>query len=242
LRRSVKIFPTPLNLAESFAVYMTGLINKSVRLKQTFSVALSGGSTPELLFTLLGENFSGSVPWEYVHFFWGDERCVPPGDPESNFRLAKIRFFDKIKIPPQNIHRIKGEEEPSKEAIRYSFEISDRLRERDGLPVFDLIILGLGEDGHTASIFPQQSLLITSGNICEVAVHPVSFQRRITITCKTINNASVVTFLVTGKSKADIVEKILHNLPSALNFPASHIVPVYGEVVWFIDENAASLL
>ena len=116
------------------------------------------------------------------------------------------------------------------------------MAERDGFPVFDLVILGLGEDGHTASIFPGHLDLFASDKICVVAVHPVTKQQRVTLTGKVINNAEVVAFLVTGRKKAAIVEKIIHKDPSALIFPAFYVMPVYGDLIWFIDEEAGSLL
>ena len=239
---TVKIFHTPYIVAENLAGYLVNMINVSAKLQKPFSLALPGGSTPELLFTSLGDNFSKSVPWQYVHLFWGDERCVPPDSTESNYGMAKRSFIDKINIPESNIHRIKGEDEPGKESLRYSGEIAGCLAERGGLPVFDLIILGLGEDGHTASIFPGHTEILYSGRICEVAVHPVTGQKRVTLTGKILNNAHVVAFLVTGKKKAVTVAGIMNNSPSDLNAPASCIVPVYGELIWFLDKEAGSLL
>lgn len=240
--KSVKIFATPYELAEKFADELVRMITESARKKKFFSVALSGGSTTELLFSLLGDHFSKSVPWEFVHFFWGDERCVSPDNPESNYGMTRRKLLEKINIPSSNIHRIRGEDDPEKEASRYSEEISDYTGKRNGLPLFNLVILGLGEDGHTASIFPENKELLNSDKICEVAVHPLTLQKRITLTGRVINNADSVNFLVTGAKKADIVEKIIKKNPIALNFPASFIVPVYGELRWLIDKEAGRLL
>lgn len=238
----IKIFQTPYELAEAFAEELIGLINDAAKKKRPFTVALSGGSTPELLFTILGDHYSNSADWKFAHFFWGDERCVPPDNIESNFGMTNKTFFLKAAIPELNIHRIFGENAPEDEAIRYSEEISAFTRKRDGLPLFDMIILGLGEDGHTASIFPGHHGLLVSDKICEVAIHPLTSRKRITITGKVINNAGSVTFLVTGKRKAEIVEKILSNASSSYLFPASYIVPVEGELKWYLDVEAGSLL
>lgn len=238
MENSIKIFSTPYELAEKFAEDLISMIKESARKGNHLSVALSGGSTPELLFSLLGDHFSKSAPWENVHFFWGDERCVPPENPESNFGVAYRRFFKKISIPPENIHRILGEEDPEKEASRYSEEITDNTMNRDSLPLFDLIILGMGEDGHTASIFPGRLELFRSDKICEVAKHPVTLQKRITLSGRVINNADSVVFLVTGKRKADIVKSILKGGETAKNLPASYIVPVYGQLSWYFDKDA----
>jgi 6-phosphogluconolactonase len=242
LDKSVKIFSTPYLLAERFAEELVTMITGSEKLMPPLTVALSGGSTPELLYSVIGDHFSKSAKWENVQFFWGDERCVPPESRESNFGMTQKTLLEKISIPSVNIHRIRGEDDPAGEAIRYSGEIEQYTRKRDGMPVFDLIILGLGEDGHIASIFPSENILMQSDRICEVASHPVSKQKRITLTGRIINNAEKVAFLVTGRKKADIVNKILKKGPSVQNYPASWIVPVYGELMWFLDKEAASLL
>lgn len=238
----VKIFPSHFELAEKFAEEMVKMMTESAKNSEHFTVALSGGSTPELLFDILGEKFSESVPWEYVHFFWGDERCVPPDSRESNYGMAFRKFLSRIKIPSPNIHRIKGEEKPYNEAIRYSEEISHWCKKRDGIPLIDLVVLGLGEDGHTASIFPGHIELMNSEKICAATFHPVTLQQRITITGRVINNAKAVTFLVSGIKKENIVKKIFEKNRQALNYPASFIVPVYGQLSWFIDKEAAHLL
>jgi 6-phosphogluconolactonase len=239
--RSVRIFSTPYELAEKFAEEMVSMIAGTEKNNSLITIALSGGSTPELLYSVIGDHFSKSVNWQNVHFFWGDERCVPPDNPESNFGMTERSLFRKINIPSDNIHRIRGESDPAEEVSRYSLEIEEYSRKRDGLPVFDLVILGLGEDGHTASIFPSDIALMESESYCEVAYHPSGMQRRITLTGRIINNADRVTFLVTGRKKAEIVEKILNKRSSGQNLPASLIVPVYGELTWLLDKEAASL-
>jgi 6-phosphogluconolactonase len=242
LEKTVKIFTSPYELAMSFAEELVHTINESLKIQKYFTIALSGGSTPELLFKILSDKYAKKVPWQFVHFFWGDERCVQPTDPESNYGMTFRVLLSRIRIPKKNIHRIKGEDDPLQEAVRYSDEISRFTEKRDGWPRFDLVLLGLGEDGHTASVFPGNTRLIESDKICEVAVHPVSGQKRITITGRVINNAHQVTFLVTGRKKAEVVEKILKNIPPVKNYPASFIVPVYGSLSWFLDQEAACLL
>lgn len=237
-----KIFPTPYRLAERFAEELVSKVLESSEKRKIFTVALSGGSTPELLFSLLGDHFSDAAPWEYLHIFWGDERCVAPDSQESNYGMARRKWLDKIDIPSVNVHRIRGEEDSANEALRYSHEISGFTESRDGFPAFDLIVLGLGEDGHTASIFPGHSDLFKSDKICEVAIHPVTFQKRITLTGRVLNNAASVVFLVTGRKKSEIVENIISKSALALNYPASCIVPVYGDLNWYFDEEASSLL
>jgi 6-phosphogluconolactonase len=242
LDKVVKIFETPYMLAEEFALEFSNMINESAGKNEMFTVALSGGSTPEMLFTLLSENYAKSVFWKFVRIFWVDERCVPPDDSESNYGMTFRKLLCNIDIPSTNIHRIKGEGDPENEVLRYSEEISKYTDKRDGMPLFDLIILGLGEDGHTASIFPGNRDLIISDKICDVTVHPVTMQKRITLTARAINNADSVAFLVTGNKKKKIVEKIFKKRMDAQNLPACYIVPIYGRLSWFLDREAGSLL
>jgi 6-phosphogluconolactonase len=241
LKKEIKIFSSPIELAENFARELVRMIIVSADKKKTFTIALSGGTTPKILYSVLGNHFSDSISWKSVHFFWGDERCVPPEDPESNFGMAKRILFDKIRIPSANIHRIMGEKDPSKEATRYSNEIAGHTRERRGSPVFDMIILGLGDDGHTASIFPANCELLKSKHICEVSVNPKSLQKRITITGIVINNAENVVFIVTGENKAEMVSAIINNT-SAVNYPAARIEPKNGILKWYLDIAAGKMI
>ena len=207
-----------------------------------FDVALSGGKTPRLLFKKLAETSNTEVNWNRIHFWWGDERCVPPESDESNFKLAFDHFFSKISIPAENIHRINGENNPEKEAERYSHEIKQNLNFRGEWPVFDLIILGLGDDGHTASIFPDQLELVDEPRICVHTVHPLSGRGRITLTGKVLNNASRIFFLVTGESKSMRISEIMNNNEAAKLLPAYYILPANGSLIWFLDEDAARLI
>ena len=237
-----KIFRTPSELAEAFAKELAEKINVVGKSGLPFTLAVSGGNTPRLLFSILAEKYCTSVDWGTVHFFWVDERCVPPDDPESNYGMTKQILLDKINIPSCNIHRIRGEDDPVKETERYSHEILMQIRTKDMLPVFDLIILGIGDDGHTASIFQDNLNLIDSEKICEVAVHPVSGQKRITLTGKVINNADFVTFLATGQNKARIIEEIYKKKAQYMNYPATSIAPLHGGINWLLDEKAGELI
>jgi 6-phosphogluconolactonase len=242
LNKIVKIFPNPLALAETFAGELAEMVIESAKRKRSSTIALSGGSTPELLFSVLGEHYNNSIPWKYVHFFWGDERCVSQDDKESNYGMTKRYLLDKIDIPSSNIHRIRGEDDPEKEVLRYSDEINDFVSKKDGIPIFDLVILGLGEDGHTASIFPNQKILLNAEQICAIAIHSGSGQKRITLTGRIICNAAFVVFMVTGKKKAEVVEKILKDKNGSEYYPASHIVTDNGILQWLLDADAGSLL
>lgn len=208
--------------------------------QEQFNIALSGGSTPKIIFEELSKNYKDKFDWNEIHFYWGDERCVPPDDTESNYGMTKKYLLDHINIPRENIHRIKGENDPVIEAERYSDEIKILVNSKNGLPNFDLVMLGLGEDGHTASIFPDQMNLLHSEKICEVATHPSTGQKRITLTGKVINNSRAVTFLVTGERKSETLNKVLKGKDERL--PATYIQPFNGSLKYFVDESAARLL
>ena len=239
MKRQYKIYSGPASLAEAFAEELINEMRQAAENKTPFTLALSGGSTTGILYSVLAEKYRRAVDWNYVHFFWGDERCVPPDHPESNFGAASSLFLGRIEIPETNIHRIRGEADPAVEALRYSGEIIANTRSFEGLPVFDHIILGMGEDGHTVSIFPSDSGSFFSDKICEVATHPVSGQKRVTITGKVINSSDAVTFLVTGHSKAGMIEQIFK---TNREFPASLVLPANGRITWLLDEEAASFL
>jgi 6-phosphogluconolactonase len=237
-----KIFSSPEELADYFAGELIVRIKAAEKEKKPLAIAISGGNTPKLLFSVLGEKYSSSVDWSFVKFFWVDERCVPPDDPESNFGMTEKILLDKIEIPSGNVFRIIGEDDPSKEALRYSAVIERYTRSKRNIPVFDIVILGMGDDGHTASIFPGNERLLSSDKICETAVHPLSGQRRITITGKVINNSDEIFFLVTGNKKSQIVNDIFRNSSVSGIFPAAHIKSVNGKTRWLLDNDAAKFI
>jgi 6-phosphogluconolactonase len=237
----IKLSRTAAETARDLADDLATSIRKRTSNGEISTVALSGGSTPAMLFTELASRYKTEIDWNMVHFFWGDERCVPPDSPESNYGNAAKLLFGRIEIPDRNIHRIRGEEDAEKEAERYSREIASVCSIHNKLPVFDFVILGLGEDGHTASIFPGSAKSFSSSRVCEVAVHPGSGQRRITITGSVINNAAEVIFMVTGPSKAEIVSHVIES-PGISEYPSAYVEPVNGTLKWFLDLGASSRL
>jgi len=237
MKDKIRIFETPEKLAEAFAEYFSARVSESDR----YNIALSGGTTPKIIFQVLAEQYKDKIDWAKVHFYWGDERCVAPESDESNYGMTKSVLFDKIYIPQENIHRIIGEGTSEKEAERYSDLLKKNLPSQNGFPQFDFIMLGLGEDGHTASIFPDRLDLFESDVICEAVEKPVTLQKRITITGNVINNSKVTAFFVTGVSKSKIINSILKENKNK-QFPASFVDPKHGELLWFLDSQAASLL
>lgn len=193
-----------------------------------------------VVFEELAENYREEIPWNRVHLYWGDERCVPPTHADSNYGMTFKHLLSRIVIPESNVHRIRGEDPPAEEALRYSGVLGDQLPKKYRNPHFDLVILGLGEDGHTASVFPHQMELWDAAGYCEVASHPQSGQQRITITGKVINNAANIAFLVTGAGKAGKVQEILQQKGPFESYPASRVIPRSGNLLWFLDKEAAS--
>ena len=238
----IRIFKTPLILAESFAAEFKNICEESISKTGRINIAISGGNTPKLLFEILAEKFKDKIEWDKVNIYWADERCVPPDNDGSNFGMTGKFLFSKILIPEGNIHRIYGENVPAVEAVRYADEIKNNLKQRNEIPKFDLILLGMGDDGHTASIFPDQMDLLNSDNVCAVVFHPESGQKRITLTGKVINNADKIYFLVTGKSKAEVMKEILEKKNGYLKYPAAHIQTNNNYTFWNLDKEAAGLL
>ena len=234
----LKIYKDKQEVAEQFSSYFVDKLKDS----DTFHVALSGGSTPKIVFDVLADNFADKVDWSKVHFYWGDERCVPPSDNESNYKMTLEHLFSKIEVPEENINRILGEKDPGGEALRYANLLEIDLDRVAGVPQFDLVILGMGDDGHTASIFPDEIELWDAADHCVVATHPDSGQKRVSINGKVINTAKEVAFLVTGASKAEKVKAVVQKTKGSEAYPASLVNPASGNLIWFLDQAAASKL
>ncbi len=240
LKDNVFVYRGPEEVSGALAKFLVETINESISTEGICTVALSGGSTPKTLFRVLAGKYRGSVDWSSVGFFWVDERCVPPDDPESNYGMTMENLLGRIVIHPSCIHRIIGENDPDREAVRYSGEIRKFVHSRDGLPCFDIILLGVGEDGHTASIFPGSEELFLDKRICVSATHPVTGQRRITITGKVINNGSCVVILAAGRGKSAIIGEVLGAKRAGTGYPVGRVSPEKGILLWYLDSEAAS--
>ena len=237
----VRTFSSTENIADHFA----NILYRAVVSAGTWhmvSVALSGGSTPRAIYSYLASLKGNLLAWHRIRLFWGDERCVVPESPESNYRMAKESLLDHISIPESGIFRIKGEREPLSEADSYAETVSGLLPHENHIPRFDIVMLGLGEDGHTVSIFPDNILLFHSDKLFEATENPYSGQQRITATGKLINQAAMVVFIVTGRSKAGIAASVIEKRGDWEKYPASLVQPVNGELLWLLDEEAASEL
>ena len=241
MSHSVRVFQTPDEMAQNFATILIKDLDR-VEPDHFYTIALSGGSTPLHLFSYLSEKYTDRISWEKLLVFWGDERCVPPDDSESNYRMAYENLLQNVPIPDANIFRIRGEDDPATEARQYSDLVSSVVPFYNGTPQFDLMLLGLGNDGHTASIFPSAISLFNSPRLFDVAVKPEDNQKRITATGRIINNASKVWFMVTGKGKAEIISRIIEQRSGFEKYPASLVNPASGHLVWLLDKAAAGNL
>ncbi|TNC79621.1 MAG: 6-phosphogluconolactonase [Oleiphilus sp.] len=234
----MRIFESSQQLVASLA----DELQKLSELKRTMHIALSGGSTPKRWFDFMAATaFRETIDWQHLHFWWGDERCVGPEHEESNFGEADRRLFQKIQVTEENLHRIHGESDPQQESERLTAEMKKHLPLVNGLPQFDWVLLGIGEDGHTASLFPHQ-YDPDSREVALVAQHPESGQARISISAAVIENARRVSYLVLGASKQSIVKTVLESPELAQELPAARIRSQEGTTEWLLDAEAAALL
>lgn len=211
----------------------------ALQAKERFAVALSGGSTPRALYQLLADT---PLAWENIHLFWGDERCVPPDHADSNYRMTAESLLNRIAIPPENIHRIQGELPPEEAALRYEDELRRFFADA---PRFDLILLGLGDDGHTASLFPDSPALHERTRWVAAVPHaapPLPLVPRVTLTLPVLNAARQVLFLVSGAGKAQRLAEVLRAPTASPLLPASMVRPGHGDILWMMDQPAAALL
>lgn len=232
--KSIRVFQDSEAMSNELARCWHDQANQAANNQDEFSVVISGGSTAPILYGKLAEpEWQSRISWSVVHIFFADERCVPPDNEESNYKNIYNSLLRHIPIPKENIHRIKSEEDPKKEALRYAKEIQHHLN-RKKTKLFDWVLLGIGEDGHTASLFPGQCTL-DSTNFCETTRHPDTGQPRITITPIAINNSARIIYHVIGDRKSEIVSKLTNCPSSKTNYPVSKIS---GEL--FLDKKAAS--
>ncbi len=232
-------------LAERAAEYFTMHINEAVQARGIARIAISGGTTPKHAFEALAKRSrnDGGIPWEKVQLFWVDERCVPPDNAESNFRMTRETMLDAIPLPPDNVFRIQGELPPEEAAARYESVIREEFRlEGAETPRFDVIHLGMGDDGHTASLFPHTEALHELGRIAVANHVPQKEAWRVTLTWPVINNGRHVFFLVEHESKAQVVADVFHGKYDPESQPAQLIRPRDGVVELLLDQAAAAKL
>jgi 6-phosphogluconolactonase len=226
---TIKSYPTAKETAQSLATFLKDKINAS----NTFYLAISGGSTPKMLFEAMTA-IKVEITWRKLHLFWVDERCVAPEHEESNYRMTFENLLSNVPLPEDNIHRMKGELTPEEGLVDYQKDI-DGLPKAKGLPQFDLIILGMGDDGHTASIFPPSKELITVESDLAIGTNPYSGQKRLTLTGRTIKNATKLIFHVTGANKAQVLDEILNEKGKFKDYPSFYFK---DDAEWWLDDAA----
>ncbi len=239
---NISVFDTPEHLAlaaaERFVEYGSELQGDL----DQFSVALAGGKTPLRVYELLAtEGFKNRIDWPQVYLFFSDERCVPPDHPDSNYAMASESLISKVPIPASNVHRIIGEGNANRNAQAYENQLRAFFAAQPS-PRFDLVLLGMGEDGHTASLFPQSAALRETGRWVVATRNEQSGQDRITLTVPVFNQARRVLVLVTGEKKAQRLKEVMRPEPGSERLPVQAIAPVAGMLEWLVDAEAASLL
>jgi 6-phosphogluconolactonase len=235
---------TPQDLFQAAADEVIRAATDAVAQRGRFTIALSGGSTPRNLYTLIAANASAGLPWDQMFFFWGDERHVPPDDPDSNYRMAKESLLSKIPVPPANIFRIPAENpdaaaaaEIYEQTLRKFFAVAP-----GEFPRFDLILLGMGPDGHAASLFPETAALQEKSRLVVANWVEKLGTSRITFTLPLLNAARRVAFLVSGTDKAAALHEVLEGNAPADKYPSKLVQPTEGKLIWFVDRAAASEL
>jgi 6-phosphogluconolactonase len=245
----IQTFPTPDALADAVARHIVSCAGEAISIAGRFTFALAGGSTPRAAYSRLATRDSRlKVDWQRTHVLWGDERCVPPDDPQSNYRMAQETLLDRVPILAENIHRIRGEDDPEQAAAEYERGLRGLLpREQHPHPErsegsLDLVLLGLGDDGHTASLFPGQAAVHETERWVVAVPAPTGNIWRVTLTPAVLNLAKNVTFIVSGASKAPRLEQVLQGPFTPDLLPAQAIRPIHGRLTWMVDEAAAGRL
>jgi 6-phosphogluconolactonase len=237
----IRVLAAPAELFAAAAGAFVEVAQAAVTERGSCQVALAGGSTPRALYALLADSGAKGIPWPSIGWFWGDERCVPPTHPDSNFRMAHDALLSKVPVAASAIHRIEAERaDPAGAAAAYERTLRAELgAPAPELPRFDLVLLGMGADGHTASLFPGSSALAERSRLVAATVEPRSGTSRITLTLPVLNAAATVLFLVSGPDKRAAVQAVLGAHAAASALPASLVRPTDGRLLWLLDEAAA---
>ncbi len=236
----IKVFKDIGELSQYAADLFIHIANESIKERGRFLVSLAGGGTPMRLYEILGAWSPDKVDWARVHFFWGDERCVPVDDAGNSYGQTKKILFDKI--GGTNIHRILSELTPDEAAKKYAQTLKQFAEPPLDWPRFDLVLLGMGDDGHTASLFPGSLMKVDSPTLAVTANYQDRPANRVTLTPQVFNSARNIVFLVTGISKAETLVNVLSDEHKPDIYPAQRINPQDGQLTWFVDEAAASKL
>ena len=237
----VRIFKDNLTLSVAAAEIFIAAAAEAIRSRGRFMAALSGGSTPSRLYHLLAnEPYRSRIEWLKTFIFWSDERCVPPGDEGSNYHQAYEILLKHVSIPDENVQRIKGEFEPAKASNDYAQTLKRFAAPGLDWPRFDLVLLGMGADGHTASLFSGSQVEVSSPTQAVTANYQDRPAKRVTLTSPVFNSARMIILLVTGADKAETISKVLGDVSMPEQYPAQRLHPADGQVIWLVDDAAAS--
>ncbi len=241
-----RILATPAATAEAAAELFADAVVKAAQARGVARVAISGGTTPKAMFALLADAsqpFAKQVPWDKLELFWVDERCVPPDDAESNYRMTREALLSKVPLAAERVHRMEGELEPEVAAARYEAAIRNGFKlEGAETPTFDLVLLGMGDDGHTASLFPHTEALDEMSHIVVANYVPQKDTWRITLTWPVINQARQVAFLIEGAGKAQVLHDVLLGAYEPERYPSQIIRPASRRLTFLLDAAAAAKL
>ena len=236
----ITVYPDHQSFVDGAAAFIAGLAAESIAARGRFTIALAGGGTPRPIYArLAAADHAAHIDWGKVHVFFSDERCVPPDDAASNYRMAREALLDHVPLPPDNIHRMRGEEDPALAALAYEQDLQ-RLFRTSVVPAFDLICLGMGDDGHTASLFPGTAALRERERWVVAQYVAVARAWRVTFTATLINAARHVAFLVEGAGKSETLRRVLEGAYQPDVLPAQLIQPISGQTHWFVDAAAAA--
>jgi 6-phosphogluconolactonase len=241
MKSDVRVFADVNELSLRAAEAAVRTINESVRNIGSFSIALSGGNTPRTFYRMLSSKFRDQIPWTKVQVFWGDERYVPLGDPRSNYRLATEILLDAVPCPNGNVHPMPTEL-PDPDVAAREYEKTLRSYFSKDWPHFDLVLLGLGEEGHTASLFPGSPALNETKRWVVAVKAPAEPRLRLTLTLPALTDAANIYFLVAGSNKAQALHHVLNGPPDPKDYPASGVRLAHGTVIWWVDREAAALV
>ena len=241
MNKNIHAYPNKEKLVAATTERIADCMEQAIQKNGLCNMALSGGKTPGGIFSLLASNpYRDRLDWSRLHIFWGDERMVPPEHQDSNFRLVQETLLDHIKMPDENVHRMRGEIAPEEAAKEYAELLHDHFK--GSLPCFDLMLLGLGEDGHTASLFPETDAVEECEKHAVAVFVPKLDAWRVTLTLPVLNAARKILFLVSGKSKSKMVQRIMSNKQPAKEIPATMVNPQNGEIHWMMDSEAMVLI
>lgn len=242
MKPDVRIFRSLREISRSAATIFVEQSMKAIQEQGRFLVALNGGSTPAGTFDLMASEYREEVDWSHVHVFWGDERCVPASDLESSYGQARDLLLHHVPIPESNIHRIEGELAPAEAAKDYSMVLQKFASSTLNWPRFDLVYLGMGEDGHTASLFPGSPVDVPEAVLPVTGSYQNRPAERVTLTPPVLNSARLVVFMAAGEKKAATLAEVLSGRYNPERYPAQRIEPKDGKSIWLVDEDAAGRL